>query len=460
MLTNSNFYIGDSSISRLYQGDNLVWDSSHPDILLEYIDNGTASTQPNVFFSTGVSGGLDRKIEIKFSYHTQLTDAVLMGVGEHLNNTSYNYISMYANSALAGKSTMKFWYRQVDGYCQTVPSVDTPHILTTYGTYTSNSAASAVHMILDGEKTSRSYTISNSVAGTGSMYLFARHNALDNTQTADMYAPASTRIYYTKIWIDNRLVRFYIPVLHYIDGQYTPCFYDKVYGFYIYNLGTDTPTYKISGDYLLNYIQCGNDYLDQSTGTRCYIRYNPQLPVDLGYEFHMKVNPGNAYYNSPAAPQESFIIGERVTGTAKIGFYMPNGNYGIRTGWLNAVYTLWSGNPAGNDFRISWTINQSDRKRSAWVNDSSVQNAGTEVSSVPEELVGANIYINKCGAANVWAGNKYYYIIIDKFTINQRTYVPVLHNGQAMFLDLSNSTYMQHTVDSGGGTDNTLLYSF
>jgi hypothetical protein len=57
MLTNSNFYIGDSSVSRLYQGDNLVWDASHPDILLEYIANGPDSgsnSTKNVYFDTTV----------------------------------------------------------------------------------------------------------------------------------------------------------------------------------------------------------------------------------------------------------------------------------------------------------------------------------------------------------------------------------------------------------------------
>ena len=67
-------------------------------------------------------------------------------------------------------------------------------------------------------------------------------------------SPSGLKMYYCKIWEDNNLIRFYIPVLHYTNGQYTPCFYDKVNDTYIYNLGTDTPTYKISGDYLLDYL--------------------------------------------------------------------------------------------------------------------------------------------------------------------------------------------------------------
>lgn len=453
MLTNSNFYIGDSSVSRLYQGENLIWDASRPDILLSYIENGQAATRPNVYFDTGVYP--DSSTDVEISY--QLSGWPVSGANDSAfifgctqTTSSYSYAGDYYIGApflIDGTFYACRFRNQSALLCEATPD-SSKHIIRTVNT------ASMQTLYYDDSSVSAAPTSVRTKEITA--YIFSRRY----NDSISLTSYKGTRIYYVKIWQSNNLIRFYIPVLHWNNGQYVPCFYDKVNDTYIYNLGTDAPTYKISGDYLLNYIQCGNDYLDQSTGARCSIRYNPQLPVDLGYEFHMKVNPGNAYYNNPPTPQESFIIGERVSGTGKIGFYMPNASYGIRTAWLSAVSTLWSGNPAGIDFRISWTINQSDRKRSAWVNDSSVQSAGTEASSVPEELVGANIYINKCGAANVWSGNKYYYIIIDKFTINQRTYIPVLHNGQAMFLDLSNSTYMQHTVDGGSGTDNTLIYSF
>lgn len=449
-----NAYIGDSSVSRLYQGDNLIWDSSHPDILLEYICTGNKNdiAESNIFFDTSIQFSKDIKIETKclpwggYSIIGMIggwTNCPYYGLAYDINN---NGIHFYCGS-YDGNGVEYSVFKECD---------ENVHTITTYFTN------SNICMTLDGSTViGDSFTSLPVFPGTISLF--------------PIHGGPESKIYYVKMWENNNLVRFYIPVLHWLNDYYVPCFYDKVNDNYVYSdwfNGRGFPenfnhqaypsTIKISGDYLLNYIQCGNDYLDQSTGVRCYIRFDPQLPVDLGYEMYLKANPGNAYYGSDLSkPQEAFVIGERTPGASKIGLYMPNQQYGIRLGWLSVVMSLDSTlNPAGNDYTMSISIDPSTRKRTTYANGTKVVSSGSEASEIPEGLVGANIYINKCGAANVWSGNKYYYIIFDKFGINQRTYIPVLHNGQAMFLDLSNSTYMQHTVDSGSGADNTLLYQF
>ena len=62
------------------------------------------------------------------------------------------------------------------------------------------------------------------------MYLFAV-----NTAGRAQIMPSGSRMYYTKIWQNDILVRDFIPVL---DKDGTPCMYDKVEGKFYYNAGT------------------------------------------------------------------------------------------------------------------------------------------------------------------------------------------------------------------------------
>jgi hypothetical protein len=339
---------------------------------------------------------------------------------------------------------MKFWYRQVDGYCQTVPTVDTPHILTTYGTYTSNSAASAVHMILDGEKTSRSYTINSSVAGTGSMYLFARHNALDNTQTADMYAPASTRIYYTKIWNDNRLVRFYVPVLHYTNGQYTPCFYDKVNDIYIYNLGTDTPTYKIQGDYLLDYLGAQPE-TEIPTSARTNIRYETGVNVSANLQTDIKCR---GMYS-----QENYLFGAATDGTTTpawqvYGIGFPGSYNRFRINYAATAYGTASQDCATDSSavvepHVVSMYYDSNQHPCSYYDSSFYTRTDQTIVNYPVTTVhlfsrhGNSQYVNPVNGARIYYAN---------FTVSNvpsKTIIPVLHNDMPEFLDLQSGNYLQ-----------------
>lgn len=87
--------------------------------------------------------------------------------------------------------------------------------------------------------------INNTTNTYGSVpaYLFA-YNVNGTINTKVSYS--GLKIYCVKMWNSNNiLVKHFIPVLHYVNNQYVPCLYDKVNNNYIYNLGTQTPYYKI-----------------------------------------------------------------------------------------------------------------------------------------------------------------------------------------------------------------------
>lgn len=235
MLTNSNFYIGDSSVSRLYQGDNLVWDASHPDILLEYIANGPDSdsnSTKNVYFDTAVIADANTRCEMKtaipaykgYWFCGGCTSGFIgfeMGVSAY--KRPYTRIGTYlenGQTAYTKDLTLNVPYTVVlyhDGTNQ-ITIFDSETATTTSGNVNAGSFSSTQDIILFGR------------GAGGTVYTNSSYSGM--------------KIYYTKFWSGNNLIRFYIPVLHWNNGQYVPCFHDKVNDTYIYNLGTDTPYYQ------------------------------------------------------------------------------------------------------------------------------------------------------------------------------------------------------------------------
>ena len=231
-----------------------------------------------------------------------------------------------------------------------------------------------------------------------------------------------------KIWRDNRLARFYVPVLHWRNGQYVPCFYDKVTDIYIYNLGTDTPTYKIQGDYLLDYIANGPDevitrnvYFDSSVipdastkvDIKCACNYNTatqNVPILSGIDANWKglsiftpmntkiqARIGNSYVVGPdASSNVEYIITTYQDGTT--GYLIING-----TTYTNATSSAYGTVPA---YLFAYNVN------------------GTVNTSVS------------------YSGMKIYYTNFASGNIPSKSYIPVFHNNQAAFLDLNSGTYI------------------
>lgn len=102
---------------------------------------------------------------------------------------------------------------------------DTPHTIKCDGGFVFT--ADDTPMVQSVAKTFDAFT------PTGTAYLFARHVP---SMTADMIAKSGVRIYSYKVWDNNdSIVRNFVPAL---DGNDTPCLYDKVEGKFYYNAGT------------------------------------------------------------------------------------------------------------------------------------------------------------------------------------------------------------------------------
>ena len=444
MLTNSNFYIGDSSVSRLYQGENLIWDASHPDILLEYISNGDASTNPDVYFNTSMAPDLTLKVETKYSYHNRSTagGAALFGSRASANDSRY-YLFTYAGLVVDGQNvySAKFWFKNQEGYSATVPTLDEPHVITTCATYSSSSAATAVNCILDGSVTSKAVSISSALSNTHQMYMFA----INNQGTVDYKAYADTRIYYMKIWRDNNLVRFYIPVLHYINGQYTPCFYDKVNDTYIYNLGTDSPTYKISGDYLLDYIGALPETEIPTTATT-NIRYDSGVypSINLQTDIRSRSNYGTENYifgsatdNTTNPKWQAYTLG-CPGNLEQLRFSHAAHANGTATTTLTTIGTEIT---SVNTISAYYT---SEGYIRCYLNGENKNNGTTPITIFPPNTIHLFSRHGNSQNINPARGSRIYFINFTTSNIPTKTYVPVLHNNQAAFLDLNSGTYISN----------------
>lgn len=433
MLTNSNFYIGDSSISRLYQGDNLVWDSSHPDILLEYIANGpdTDNSKKSVFFNTGVVPDVSTKVEICCA-------AAIIDKGVNvpiISAADADWKGLVICTPMnTGTITSRLGGSYIDG-----PSIvsNTKYIVTTY-----QSTSTQGDMIVNGTAYSHSTT---NVYGLVPAYLFA-YNVNGTVNTTASWS--GMKIYYLKFWEDNNLIRFYIPVLHYTNGQYTPCFYDKVNDTYIYNLGTDTPTYKIQGDYLLDWLGSEPE-TSIPDSSAFYLRYDTgvvasnQLQVDTKsrvvygrdqYIFGSGTSaqttpPWQPYgYGTPGGTGESTLLRLRVgfgaTSTTNYTTYLAAGD----SSTVNAVNTL-----------SMWC----NSERGLMCLNGTMYNTQ---SPVPDTFPSPTIHLlarhGSSTVTQISRGARIYYINFTTANIPTRTIIPVLHNSKPEFLDLQAGTYL------------------
>lgn len=432
MLTNSNFYIGDSSISRLYQGDNLVWDASHPDIILSYIANGPDDNSgvKKVYFDTGIIPNASTKVEISCSAYTidkGVNVPVLSGVDANWRGLT---ICIPMNS---GTVTARLGGSYVDG-----PQIasNTKYTITTY-----QSTSTQGDMIVNGTAYSHATT---DVYGTTSAYLFA-YNVNGTTNTTASHT--GMKIYYCKVWEANNLIRFYIPVLHYINGQYTPCFYDKVNDTYIYNLGTDTPTYKISGDYLLDWI--GPQQESNIPNTTGY----------TGFQFDTGVVASNALSVD--------IKGRLVWGFENNLFASATDNVSTPT-WKTFGFTTSGGSTDADKCRLvfQWGAHNSGTVRTFISMDSSALVEPHKISMFFDASRGngyldGSLYTssydtwdfspntmyllnrhNNSVTTTAGAGARCYYANFTISNVPTKTYLPVLHNNQAAFLDLNSGTYI------------------
>ena len=451
MITNiANAYIGDSSISRIYQGEELVYENSHPDILLSYISNGNDAARPNVYFSTGVNPDITIEVEIKYSVHELSDGAVLFGSGIDSSTYTKYYVMPYAGVAIDGSTyyTTKWWYRNAAVGHKTIPTVDTPHVLSIWGTYGSSSPVTANTGSIGFDGSINSTTISiTDLTSKSYMYLFARHNSLDNTTySADALCYADTRVYYMKVWQDDKLIRFYIPVLHWNSTtiKYEPVFLDKISNTYMINRGTDNPSYEIKGDYVLNYIKRNSGALSFDTG----VDVKRGLGIDVKFRAGSSISGGNT--------NEGIIVGVRDSSANKYGIYAPasgiagsttaNWHLGLRGLGYNLTTTT---NDAFNtDYRVSTSPTMSSKK--LYLGTTKYTSSTAESSTAG--AIGDRIKIFGDSLQRSWTNTLINYCIITDTVGAGRppvcTMLPVLHNGVPCFYDMTNNSY-SYNSDTG-----------
>lgn len=342
----SDAYFGNFPVKYLYQGSELVWPFTpehpeKPDIRLEYISNGTARTQPRVYFDTLFGTTNSTQVQIKYSYHSAVNNTALFGTFNGrkeytfmLRGATFQYPSTYYQTTFfygmiynefPSSSTPGTW----NGLELGRPAVDTMHTYRIVGRPTNNTSANNGVSAID-DTGVRYYYNPRGVSGASSdftrdlksIYLFAAHDSSNNVPTR--FAPADTRIYAMAIYDSAQsnvmMYRLFIPVLHYDRDkrEYIPCLYDKVSNTYFYNLGTDPVGYKIyepqgRQDYVLDYIE------RDETG---YLQYMTNVDVST----HLNINVGFTVGNrsvSMTSLAQNVVVGSRYSPNSKYGLFFP-----------------------------------------------------------------------------------------------------------------------------------------
>ena len=393
----------------------------HPDILLEYIqagDGSDTSKAAHVYFDTGFVPNASTTFEIECSRPRTGRSNMMFG--------SYYYnIRLYSNTYLL---TYTNSWQTIDWNIGSTPS--------SYGnmTYISTSInGNTLYLTIDNS----TYTNHITVAAKDdiSIYLFARHVSDTNI---DWTANSGSRIKYVKFYSSHNLVRFYVPVLHYYNGQYTPCFYDKVNDNYIYNLGSGTVTYSSTGDYLLDYL--GPDAETAVPVTKySYLRYETGIVADTTIQIDTKFR---LLWGG-----ENYIYGSATDSTTTPTWQ----TFGI--GYPGTLTTLRAGFGAGDSDNRNKNITTigllapcrtsmyfENNYGRCYLNDALFSQEGdsTKFSSQTIHIFSRH---GNSQVVPVRNGARLYYCLISKSGIAQRSYIPVLHNGSPYLLDLNNGTY-------------------
>ena len=456
MITNLiNAYIGDSSVSRLYQGDQLIYDSGHPDILCEYLQAGAdgVDARGGVYFDTGYTPSYNSGLEIKWqlpqnnSLVTGSYEAFLYGMSQNTSSGASFSGDHYFMSPAPYNGTILGRWRSLS----IVRDTHAPDSSIYTACITCNGTAQTVK-VSNGFDSST--TASSSKAFEYSSYIFAGHLS----GGAGTYALSGTRIYYLKILgnRNNNIIRFYVPVLHWNGSAYVPCFLDKVNNKYIYNQGSGTVYYKIKDDYVLNYLANGPDNAEGTPNVYFDTGYTPQLSTATYIKFEMATVKGGRLFGcgngSNAATQywvNTYTGGNTPSGTGtSIKFacrgqnitapFTPQAN----TSYKVTFYLTSSGNSAS---AINMNVNGTDYSRSVTIS--------LNISSASSAYILGTNGATPAGP-NLDPGVKIYFVNMSNNNFTVRNYIPVLHNNQACFLDLNSNTYIYNL-----GTD-TPSYSF
>lgn len=408
----------------------------HPDFMLEYIANGidTASaTRQDVYFDTGVASSASIKIELCCS--SVITASIIPNHNHIMGACGANAAGQYSISMPTTGNTIRF--AAMNG---NVPS-SVSYVPAQKYTITTWIENNTPHIIVNGVETSNSVTTST-ISGN-SFYLFARN--LDGAVNEKSYC--SNKIYYCKIWDNNNLVRFFIPVLHWDGNKYIPCFYDKINDTYIYNLGTDDVHYKRRPDILLDYIANGPD---GTSGNKNYVETGI-MPNNIAFRLDTKA----ALYDTVT---QQWPLGEINTGSWN-GFTIYMG-YASSTAGPNYVrvnsVNVTNGNlPYSSNIPMIFSAfldlndkNSYNQYKAYSYIDNIKYNAGTGTTGYTGNMGGANTiwlfarHRQDSAEPALPGGIKLYYVVATTADVPTKTLIPVLHNNEPCFYDLINDNYL------------------
>lgn len=407
----------------------------HPDILLEYITNGpdSDSTRKNVYFDTGFVPTKSTRIECRTSIHYLSGENRILG---NVYDSSWSGIRCFPGYS-AGKLGGRMGSKTV--YCGSI-NADEIYTISIYGNY-------GAEMLVNETKTnggSYSWTTNDITA-----YIFAEHHYSLGARTSF----SGVKMYYFKIWDSNNLVRFYVPVLHYYNGQYVACFYDKVNDNYIYNLGSDTAMYSSTGDYLLDYLGPAEETAVPVTKSS-YLRYETGIVADTTIQIDTRFR---LLWGG-----ENYIYGSATDSTTKPTWQ----TFGI--GYPGKLTTLRAmlGADASNSRVVNMTtvgLLSSCTTSHYYENDIGKCYLNKTLFSGSSNIINfssntIHIFSRHGNSQNVAVRNgaRLYYCMISKSRIVKRSYIPVLHNGSPYLLDLNNGTYNSPIVAGINVTYNIL----
>ena len=429
----AKIYRGTTEVSKIYRGTSLYYDKDvHPDILLNYIANGPDNSNTRLaYFDTGVVvGAFLPKVEVKAATYNTSTACTIMG---GVKGSSWDGVAIDAhrNGNAFVSARLNATVLTADVSCNSNEVFTVTAYLDDGDVDPSNSNRRKGYLIYNNQSYSPSYIPVPTNRGI-SMYLFAQNR---ESGTAVGYTPSGTKIYYVKIWDNNNLIRFYIPVLHFVDGQYVACFYDKVNGNYIYNIGTDDVVYSATNYYLLDYIGNGVSVSGTGNGVK-----SSDAKYDSGVAISRDVNSDVAFVygnNNTGSNQEAFIIGDRDSNSNKFGYMFSNAY--LRVPGYNITSLVTS---SDTKYRVSCYYNSiAGYNRRAYVNDTLYSNSNT--SSAPANT--ANLFLFGSGTTNVWAGTQIYYALFaTKNCTTTKTLIPILANGLPVYYDLNTNTYISN----------------
>lgn len=403
---------------------------SHPDILLRWIgtDDGDITTTSDVYFDTGLQPSYDITFDTMCIKPTT-NDSVLFGASSSYG-VLFFFVPNYNTYAFQAVNQLRGYNFYVTGALSNIDtnfyhfsSADTFEYTSNFSVY----AGSKQYTTTPGSGTS-------SLISDNSIYVWARNNG----NSVSNKATYGSKLKYLCFFKGGDLVRFYVPVLHWTNGEYVPCLYDKVNDTYSYNLGTGTPNYESTGAYLLDYYYVNRDIGGAGFLTASLILQNMRLYTKF-------VSYGTSNIN------EQTVFAYRVDGTNKYGIYST-----VRGGTslpqiVGAKYKASSGitdlrGPdltEGTEYKVSFFSNEGKGSK-MFVNDneytaSTYQASDATTIGKPLYILGNQIVVKngRCyyAIANDLDRNttEFWVPVYDKNNSNPIKYVDVRHETDARY---------------------------